>query len=215
MAASEDLHTFVRDALAKGASRSEVDAVLTKAGWGEAQIRGSLAEFADVPFAVPVPRPRASLDARDAFLYFVLFGTLYITAYHLGSLIFDLINRAFPDPAFSRQWAEFSRIATRWSIASLIIATPVFLFVSSRTARAVKEDPAKRGSKARRWLSYLTLAIASMALIGDLITLVYYVLSGELSVRFVLKVTTVAVIGGGVFLYYLADLRSDEKGGAS
>src|SRR6266699_6440 len=33
----------------------------------------------------PVPRPRPHLDARDAFLYVVLFGTLYVSAFNLGN----------------------------------------------------------------------------------------------------------------------------------
>ena len=46
---------------------------------------------------------------------------------------------------------------------------------------------------------------------GDLITLVYNVLGGELTVRFVLKVITVAAIASTVFGYYLWDLRREER----
>ncbi len=214
MATNEELHTFVRDALAKGVGRSEVEGVLTQSGWGPVQVHGALAEFADVAFPVPVPMPRASLDARDAFLHFVLFGTLYICAFNLGSLIFHFVNLAFPDPAFSDRFG-YATSAVRWSIASLIITLPVFLFVSNRTSAAIRNDPAKRGAGARRWLTYLTLSLASAILIGDFITLVYNVLSGELSVRFALKVVTVATIAGSIFGYYLWDLRGDEKGVAS
>ena len=214
MATNEGLHVFVREALARGVARTDVESVLTRSGWDAPQVRGALAEFADVAFPIPVPRPRTSLDARDAFLHFVLFSTLYVCAYHFGSLIFDFINRVFPDPAFTDRYG-YAAAAMRWSIASLIIALPVFLFVSGRTRAAVRNDPAKRGSKARRWLTYLTLSLASAILIGDCITLVYNVLSGELTVRFVLKVLTVGVIAGSIFWYYLWDLRSDEKGALS
>jgi len=214
MATTEELHTFVRDALATGASRAGVEEVLTKSGWSTAQAQGALAEFADVAFPIPVPRPRLHLDARDTFLYFVLFSTLYVSAYHFGNLIFEFIHRAFPDPAFGAR-AAYVQSAVRWSLASLIIAVPVFLFVSHRTSKAIQDDPAKRGSKARRWLTYLTLSIASVVLIGDFITLVYNLLSGELSPRFILKVLTVAFIAGGIFIYYLWDLRAEEKGAAS
>lgn len=214
MATNDDLRGFVRDALGRGISRGEVEGALTSAGWGVPQVRGALAEFADVTFPIPVPRPRPSLDARDAFLYFVLFSTLYVSAYHLGSLIFDVINRAYPDPAFTDRYGYIQN-AIRWSLASLIIAVPVYLVASMRTRKAIRQDPAKRGSKARRWLTYLTLSIASAVLIGDFITLVYNVLSGELSIRFILKVITVAVIAGGAFTYYVWDLRPDEKGAAS
>jgi hypothetical protein len=214
MAATDELRGFVREALVRGTPRADVDAVLTRAGWNAAQVRGVLDEFADLPFPIPVPRPRPTLDARDAFLYFVLFATLYTSAFHLGSLIFEFINRAFPDPAFASADPQYATVAVRWSIAALVIALPVFLWVSTVTARAVRHDPAKRNSKARLWLTYLTLSIAAVVLIGDFITLVFYLLGGELSVRFVLKALTVALIGGGVFLYYLMDIRPDERGGA-
>lgn len=42
-------------------------------------------------------------------------------------------------------------------------------------------------------------------------TLVYNLLGGELTVRFVLKVPVVAVIGGTAFVYYLRDLRAAER----
>ena len=208
MAATDEWHGFVRDALGRGTSRADVAQVLVRSGWGRRQAEAALGEFADVEFPIPVPRPRPSLDARDAFLYLLLFGTLYISAVHLGSLLFDLINRAFPDPAFRDPvYVRYSTDALRWSIASLIVAPPVFLFVNWRTRRAIAADQVKRGSPVRRWLTYLTLAIASAVLIGDAITLAYYALSGELTIRIVLKVLTVGAIGAAGFAYYLRDVR--------
>ena len=47
-------------------------------------------------------------------------------------------------------------------------------------------------------------------LIGDVTTLVYNALGGELTIRFLLKIVTVALIAGTAFVYYLRDLRRDE-----
>jgi uncharacterized membrane protein (DUF106 family) len=63
----------------------------------------------------------------------------------------------------------------------------------------------------RRWLTYLTLFVSAGVLIADLVTMVYNVLGGELTTRFVLKVLVVGAIAGGVFWYYLTDLGVDEK----
>jgi hypothetical protein len=208
VAVDADLKTFVRDALAGGAARPDIAAVLAKAGWPEADIQKAMAAYADIPFAVPVPRAQPYLSAREAFLYLVLFTTLYYSAWHTGSLIFDLINVAFPDPAFDRyRGTDFS---IRWSLASLIVAFPVFLYLSRVTSREVARDPSKRGSKVRRWLTYLTLFASATAIICDLVTLVYNALGGDLTIRFLLKVLTVAVIAGLIFGHYLRDLRKDE-----
>lgn len=212
MAITDDLHMFVREALSRQLPRAEVDGALRRSGWSATQIRGALAEFADIEFPIPVPRPRPYLDARDAFLYLLLFATLYTTAFHLGSLVFLLIDQVWPDPAFSNpRYVEGIHRAMRFSIASLIVATPVFLYVSRITSREIQADPAKRNSKVRRWLTYLTLFVASSVLIGDVIALVYNLLSGELTVRLVLKILTIAVIAGATFTFYLWDIRIDER----
>ena len=98
----------------------------------------------------------------------------------------------------------------RWAVSSLVIAFPIFLFVSSYVGKQLSQNPVKRLSPVRRWLTYLTLFIAAGALIGDLTTLVYNVLGGELTTRFLLKILVVAVIAGTVFGYYLWDLRREE-----
>ena len=77
----------------------------------------------------------------------------------------------------------------------------------------MRADPGKRASKIRRWLTYLTLFVSASFLIGDVVTLVYNVLGGELTVRFLLKVAVVGAIAGTAFGYYLTDLRREEREG--
>src|SRR3546814_8478997 len=102
-------------------------------------------------------------------------------AFHVGSLLFDLINAAFPDAASTRGYFGSSM---RWSTASVIIAFPVFALLARHLARETERQPIKRLSPVRRWLTYLTLFLAAVALICDVTTLVYNLLGGELSVRF-------------------------------
>jgi hypothetical protein len=215
MAAGDELVDFVRDALGRGVSRAQIEEALRTGGWTADQIRGALAAFVDVDFPVAVPRARPYLSAREAFMYLVLFGTLYTSAYYLGDLIFDIINLSFPDPAQeAERYATYTQQSMRWSISSLIVAFPVFLYLSWLTERDVRRDPVKRASKVRRWLTYLTLFASACALIGDVTTLVYNALGGELTIRFLLKIVTVALIAGTAFIYYLRDLRQDEGEGA-
>jgi hypothetical protein len=87
----------------------------------------------------------------------------------------------------------------------------VFLYVAAITNREIEREPARRASPVRRWLTYLTLFVSAGVLIADLVTMVYNVLGGELTTRFVLKVLVVGAIAGGVFWYYLTDLGVDEK----
>ena len=209
--ATQDLDLFVRDALFKGESKASLQAALVAAGWPAEQIRSALNVYADVGFSVPVPKPRPYLSAREAFFYLTLFTTLYISTFHLGSLLFKLVEQAWPDPADSDYVIRGLADSMRWSIASLVIAFPVFLFMARHLGKELTRSPAKRLSAVRRWLTYLTLFIAAVVLIGDMITLVNNVLGGELTLRFVSKVVVVALIAGTVFGYYLWDLRKEEQ----
>jgi hypothetical protein len=207
--AMQDLDQFVRDALLRGCSRASIEKALMEAGWAPEQTQAALAAYAESDFLVPVPRPRPYLSAREAFLYMVMFTTLYLSAYHLGALLFELINRSFPDLA--TPYANGNNHNIRWSVATIIIAFPVFVLLSAKIGRDLKQQAIKRQSAVRRWLTYLTLFVAAIVLITDLITLVDNLLGGEITTRFVLKVIVAGVIASVVFGYYLRDLRRDER----
>jgi hypothetical protein len=209
VATNDELTSFVRDALGRGLSRARIEEALRQAGWGPEPIGSALSAFAPVDFPIPVPRPRVSLSAREAFLYLLQFSTLYTVAYNLGSLLFQFVNRALPDPADGPYTSTGAAI--RWSVSALIVAFPVFMFVSSVNSRTVRANPAIRASPVRRWLTYVTLFGAACTLIGDVMSLVYNALGGELTPRFVLKVVIVGAIAGTTFWYYLSDLRMDEQ----
>jgi hypothetical protein len=208
------LVVFVESSLRAGQPRDAVRTALEQAGWSKDQIADALAHFADVAFAVPVPRPRAQLSARDAFWYLLMFGALYWSAYHLADLLFGFINRAYPDEANLSYYGdntEYIERGIRWSTAALIVAFPVFLFSALRIGKEVVTDPTRRNSAMRKWLTYLTLLVASSAMVGDGITLIYNMLNGELTMRFVLKVVVVAVIAAAVFGYYTWSMRRDDE----
>ncbi|HLY55897.1 MAG TPA: DUF5671 domain-containing protein [Stellaceae bacterium] len=205
-----ELVEFARQALSRGTPRSEIRDVLLRAGWTSTDSDKALALFADVEFAIPVPRPKPQLEAKEAFTYGVQFLALYDSAFSLGALLFNFIERALPDGL--NTW-EQTRLGDeiRWNVASLIIAFPLFLFAYWHNNRAIARDPTKRKSKPRRGLTYLTLFVATICLVGDLVELVYSALGGELTERFVLKVLVVAVIAGGTFGFFLWDMRKDEE----
>ena len=206
-ASADDLSSFVRDALARGISRDQIDVTLKQAGWPAADVARALRGFAQVDFPIPVPRPQPYLSAREAFLYLLLFTMLFLAAFNLGGILFELIEKWLPD-AGGEQYAPRS---LRWHIAYVVVSFPVYLLLTVRQQRELARDPAQRGSKVRKWLTYLTLLVAAGFLIGDMVTLVYYFLDGELTLRFVLKVGVVALIPGATFLYYVRDIGQEEE----
>jgi hypothetical protein len=67
--------------------------------------------------------------------------------------------------------------------------------------KEIVREPAKRDLKTRKWLIGFTLFLAAIVIAGDLVSLIYFFLSGELTARFLLKVFAVLVIALVVFLY--------------
>ena len=60
-------------------------------------------------------------------------------------------------------------------------------------------------------VTYVTLLVAAGVIVGDSIALVFNLLSGELTLRFVLKVIVVAAIACTAFGYFTWSLRADDK----
>lgn len=207
----QDLEVFVRAALTHGSTKAEIEKGLLDAAWPAEQIKSALALFADVAFPLPIPKPRPYLSAREAFGYLLLFTTLYLSAYYFGCLLFEFVNLGFPDAATNEYNWRSPMESIRWSASSVVVAFPIFLILSRGIYRELARNPIKRLSAIRRWLTYLTLFVTAGFLIGDLTTLVYNALGGELTIRFILKVLTVGAIAGTIFGFYLWDLRGEER----
>src|SRR3990167_7244317 len=199
------LESFIAHARSKGMDHQTIRMLLLSAGWKEHDVAIAIgAEGLDV--ALPVP-PDAG-GARDAFFHLLAFAGLYTSVISFTILAFAYVNRWFPDAALERYVTDESfRAGIRWPLAALIVSFPIFLWMSRLLLREMREHSEKQSSGVRRWLTYLTLFVAASVLMGDLITLVFSLLSGEVTIRFLLKVIIVFLVAGGVLTYYFYGLR--------
>ncbi|MHA2218180.1 MAG: DUF5671 domain-containing protein [Candidatus Hodarchaeales archaeon] len=147
-------------------------------------------------------------SARDFFLYLFSTFAIWIVATNFGTIIFQIINIYIPD--VTRPEQPYSRDLIRWSMASLIVVFPVYIVAMRFLNRDVRNFPEKADLKIRKWLLNLTLFLAAIVIISDLISLVYNFLEGELTLRFFLKVTTIFVISASIISYYRKLLKSDN-----
>lgn len=148
---------------------------------------------------------KPKLSPKDFFLHIAAMAALYISAISLLSLLFEYINVLFPDQLQSYRDPYSGGI--RFAIASLIIIYPAYVFLTRILNQELRLDPTKRELGIRKWLIFLTLFVAGITIIIDLIVLVNTFLGGELTTRFVLKVTAVLAVIGGAFWYYLEALK--------
>ena len=206
--ADKELVAFVGRALDRGIEREKIETALVEAGWPSTEVIAALDAYAPVSLPMAVPRPRPSVSARDAFYYLLLFLTLGLSAFFLGGLFFEVVDRLVPD-ALRPTYRRGSDSWMRWCISMLVVAFPIHLLVARRIAREIALDPAKRASFVRKWLTYIALFLAAMVLIGDLVALVYNFLQGDLTVRVALKIAIIALIAAPIFAFYYRSV-SDE-----
>jgi len=214
MATASDLHKFLDAARSQGATDETLVALLRGRGWPEEDVYRVLADHFESRSGLSVPSYKRSGSAKDAFLYLLAFSTLATWTCSLGSAMFTLIERWFPDPLSPRSYYQNSYYEMAGALAALIIAFPVYLWVTRYIVRELEAHPDKLDSAVRKWLTYIALLIAAAVVIGDLITFLTFFLRGELTGRFVAKVLTVLLIAGGVFWYYFGSLRRSESSGA-
>lgn len=148
---------------------------------------------------------RTHTTPKDFFLHIGAIAALYFVVINLVRLVFQTIDAAFPTaPEYAGMVPSIS-----FPIAALIIGFPIYLVLMRLIASVEATDPAKRELSVRRWLAYLTLFIAGVAIAVDLIVLLNRFLAGEeITIGFSLKVLASLVIAGIIFGYYLADLRA-------
>jgi hypothetical protein len=194
---------FVRSAKARQVDDEFIVALLRQNGWSERRVYAAFTSYYEEVLGAPLPsRGRHSEQAREAFYYLLVFITLGTWSFALGSLFYDLIDRWLRDPV-AQPAVEPFRYEVSLALASMIVAFPIFLYVSGSIAREVVRRPEALESGVRKWLTYLALAVAAAVLVSDAVWFLQQFLSGELTTRFLLHAIVLLVIAGGIFWYYL------------
>jgi hypothetical protein len=146
---------------------------------------------------------------RDFFLHAGAFLTLYFSAIALLTLLFGLINYSFQDQLAGVYGGYYDPYSgpMRFAIASLIILVPITVYLFHLIQRETRKDAERRTLGVRKWLTYLTLAIAGMTVVGDLIVVLNAFLGGSLPTPFFLKVLAILAVMGSGFGYFMLDIR--------
>ncbi len=131
---------------------------------------------------------------------------LYLGVVAFIGLLFDYLNYTFPDQALN-YYVDPYQGSISYEMASLIVLAPVLLILMRIIRKSMQADPTRREIWVRRWALFLTLFVAGVTIVIDLIVLINTFLQGEeLSVRFLLKVLVVLLVMSAGFMHFLADL---------
>jgi len=144
---------------------------------------------------------------RDVFLHLLAVVTLYWSAVTFVGILWQFINKFLPDVLDYNYLGSTELV--RFFVSSLIIVFPVFILISWYLNKIYRREAVVRESKIRKWLIYLTLFVAALIIIVDLVTTINTFLNWEGTTRFILKAISVLVVAGIVFGYYLDDVRRE------
>lgn len=126
-----------------------------------------------------------------------LLATLITSVVSFLNLVFETLNKRFPDvlnASYEYGYSTYQYDAIRTALATLIIVFPVFLAVSYFWNKLSQKELGQLDEMFKKWVIYIILFLSAVVVIGDLVTLVRYFISGEVTSRFIYKVLVVLAV---------------------
>lgn len=210
----QSLSEYALGRIRSGVTKGELKEELLSVGWTDDEIESAYRSGV-VALGAPVPnegnratqsRQASTVDVVINFFSFILLG---IIATALGTLFFQVINIIFPDALDAANWYSASQATSsiHYAIAALLIGFPLYYFAMRLWFRKFREDEGRAESKLSKWLTYLVLLVTAVTIVGDLITVVFTLLQGEVTIRFFLKALVILAIAGAIFGFYYLERR--------
>lgn len=158
----------------------------------------------------PTTMEKPKMSPRFFFISLGLLVTLITSVVSVLNLIFETLDKKFPDvlnSSYTYGYSTYDYNGIRTALATLIIFFPVFIVVSYFWKKIDSKGLGKIDEILKKWMIYIILFLSSLVIVIDLVTLVRYFVSGEITTRFVLKVLSALFVAFVVGFYYVLILR--------
>ena len=147
------------------------------------------------------------------FLCLGVLITLITSVVSFLNLVFETLNKRFPDVLNSNYqygYSSYDYESIRTALATLIIFFPAFLIISYFWKKLSSGEMGSLDTIIRKWVIYIILFLSAAVIMGDLVALIRYFISGEITTRFILKVLVTLVTAAIVGKYYIFDLLDNK-----
>lgn len=201
---NNNIESYIRRGVARGKNHEDIANNLRAAGWREEMITAAFIAVAENPQGTEF---ESEENSRATFLYILSFFSLYISVWAFINTSFGIIDKFFGVEMSSEDLLGF-----RWSIAWLVVVFPVFLITNYYIPKVLPsggENVELTGT--RKTLTYVTLFLATVTLIGSAVFAVFELTGGEFITPAMPKITTIALIAALLFGYYFNDLRGKKE----
>ncbi len=155
-----------------------------------------------------------SLTPRFFFISLGVIISLITSASSFLVLFFETLNKKFPDAlnsTYQYGYNSYDFESIRGTLATLIIFFPVFLLLSYFWRKLSKNQLGVKDTIIFKWMIYLVLFLTSLLTVIDLVTLVRYFVSGEITSRFIFKVIGTAIIAILIGFNYYYELKNHNN----
>ena len=156
----------------------------------------------------------SKLSAGFFFLSLGVLISLITSVVSFLNLVFETLNKRFPDvlnSSYQYGYSTYEYEGIRMALATLIIFFPVFIVVSYFWNKFINRGLGRIEEIIKKWLLYIILFLSSLVLVIDLVTLVKYFISGEITTRFILKVAVALLVALFVGINYIFMLQGRNR----
>jgi TRAP-type C4-dicarboxylate transport system permease small subunit len=147
-------------------------------------------------------------SAKITFFYLLSLFGLVFTALTSGMILFQVINKLIPDVI--NYSSRFSAEQLRFAISAVIVASPVYYWMTSLIQKSLKKGELDKDSQLRKWMTYVIILVSAIVIIVSLIGVINNYLSGDLTSKIALKLLTTIIISGAVLSYYLYNIKREN-----
>lgn len=148
------------------------------------------------------------LGPKEVIVQILSIIALYVSVGALFGVVFAFIDALFPGVVSAVGVFDVPNESVRFAVATLIIAFPLFVWLSRLVEKEVAALGAGTEFLTRKWLLYITIALAGAAIAGTAVSVLFSYLNGDITARFIAKALTIVVVSAAGLTYYRALLKS-------
>lgn len=149
-----------------------------------------------------------------AFEYIILFIALYVSTISLGGIASQAIDQFVPDNTNLTNiygLSEVNQVMLRGYVAAIIVFYPIFSLLFMHLKKLELTNPQLKNIRTRKVSIYITLIITFLITALSITSTLYGFLAGTTTSNSLLHFIATLFISGGVFVYYLLEVKEDRK----
>ncbi len=209
----------------EGLKDADIRDSLKSVGWSEADLNSAFT-LSDIPLpdgsvvattTQVTAKDNESHTLWDTFLHVLMFINLCIYATALNMVQHVLIEKLLGSGYQNRfsgayyLYSDGSNFLLTSAASAIIVSLPLFIVLFMRIHRMTLQDPTLKELKSRKTLIYTTLVVTFVIMLGNVISILYKFLNGEVTFNTFFHFLSPVTICSLIFAYYIKEAKGHLK----